>query len=65
MDGEKEWIFRKEEDVLIFPDGTQQQDSVKFWEHLIESGKEEKANEADLLKRWEEDKGTRKNTEEE
>lgn len=65
MDGEKVWIFRKKEDVLIFPDGNQQQVSVKFWEHLIESGKEEKANEADLLKRLEEDKGTRKNTEEE
>jgi hypothetical protein len=32
---------------------------------LIESGKEEKANEAGLLKRLEENKGTRKNTEEE
>ena len=28
--GEKVWIFRKEEDVLIFSDGNQQQDSVKF-----------------------------------
>ena len=65
VDGEKVWIFRKKEEVLIFPDGNQQQDSVKFWEHLIKSGKKEKANEADLLKRLEEDKGTRKNTEEE
>jgi hypothetical protein len=32
---------------------------------LIKSGKEEKANEASLLKRLEENKGTRKNTEEE
>ena len=30
VDDEKVWIFRKEEDVLIFPDGNQQQDSVKF-----------------------------------
>ena len=30
VDGEKVWIFRKKEEVLIFPDGTQQQDSVKF-----------------------------------
>ena len=48
VNDEKVWIFRKEEEVLIFPDGTQQQDSVKFWEHLIESDKEEKANEAGL-----------------